>query len=168
MNRIFNLLPTVVVASGIAGWAMAQVNIRQREKQVAERAQVEMQSARQESERIARRLTGLLASADRVIISRRPESGPTVESVQDRTSIAHLSQIISRAEPTATGTWTLMMSDTVLNCIRGTETVLSLMPLGNVWKVSAGDLSGEFIVDDAAGAAMHRFLLSDAQPSVAP
>jgi hypothetical protein len=63
MNRIFNLLPTVVVASGIAGWAMAQVNIRQREKQVAERAQVEMQSARQESERIARRLTDLASAA---------------------------------------------------------------------------------------------------------
>jgi hypothetical protein len=42
------------------------------------------------------------------------------------------------------------------------------MPLGNVWKISAGDLSGEFIVDDAAGAAMHRFLLADAQPSFAP
>jgi multidrug efflux pump subunit AcrA (membrane-fusion protein) len=168
MNRIFNLLPTVVVASGIAGWAMAQVHSRQREAQVAERAQVEMQSARQESERIARRLTDLLASADRVIISRRPESGPTVESVQDRTSIAHLFKIISRAEPTATGTWTLMMSDTVLNCIRGTETVLSLMPLGNVWKVSAGDLSGEFIVDDAAGAAMDSFLRANLQPPVAP
>jgi short subunit dehydrogenase-like uncharacterized protein len=168
MHRIFNLLPTGVVASGIAGWALAQVNIRQREKQVAERAQVEMQSARQESERIARRLTDLLASADRVIISRRPESGPTVEYLQDRTSIDHLSQIISRAEPTATGTWTLMMSDTVLNCIRGTETVLSLMPLGNVWKVSAGDLSGEFIVDDAAGAAMDSFLRANLQPPVAP
>ena len=168
MNRIFTLLPTVVVASGIAGWAMAQVNIRQREKLAADRAHVEMQSARQKSEQIARRLTELLASADRVIISRHPESGPTVESVQDRPSIAHLSQIISRAEPTATGTWTLMMSDTVLNCIRGTETVLSLMPMGKVWKVSAGDLSGEFIVDDVTGAAVHSFLLADAQPSVAP
>lgn len=168
MNRFLTLLPTVVVASGIAGWAMAQVNIRQREKQVAERARVEMQSARQESERIARRLTDLLASADRVIISRRPESGPTVESVQDRTSIAHLSQIISRAEPTATSTWRLAIFDSELICFRGTETVLSMMPLGNVWKISAGDLSGEFIVDEAAGAAMSSFLAANLQPPVAP
>lgn len=167
MNRFLTLLPTVVVASGIAGWAMAQVNIRQREKQVAERAQVEMQAARQESERIARRLADLLASADRVIISRRTESGPTVESVQDRTSIAHLFEIISRAEPTATSTWTFMMSDSELNCFRGTESVLSLMPMGKVWKVSAGDLSGEVRVDEAAGAAMASFLWANAQPPVA-
>ncbi len=168
MNRIFNLLPTVVVASGIAGWAMAQVNIRQREKQVAERARVEMQSARQESERIARRLTDLLASADRVIISRRPESGPTVESVQDRPSIDHLSQIISRAEPTATNTWRLAIFDSELICFRGTETVLSIMPMDNVWRISAGDLWGEFRIDEAAGAAMDSFLRANLQPPVAP
>ena len=168
MNRFLTLLPTVVVASGIAGWAMAQVNIRQREEQVAERAQVEMQSARQDSERIASRLTDLLASADRVIISRRPESGPTVESVQDRTSIAHLFKIISRAELTATNTWRLAIFDSELICFRCTESVLSLMPMGKVWKVSAGDLSGEFIVDEAAGAAMDRFRVANAQPPVAP
>ena len=168
MNRFLTLLPTVVVASGIAGWAMAQVNIRQREEQVAERAQVEMQSARQESERIARRLTDLLASADRVIISRRPESGPTVESFQDRTSIAHLFKIISRAEPTATSTWTLMMSDSELNCFRGTKTVLSIMPMGDLWRISAGDLFDEFSIDEAARAAMASFLWANAQPPVAP
>jgi hypothetical protein len=43
-----------------------------------------------------------------------------------------------------------------------------MMPLGNVWKVSAGDLSGEFIVDDAAGAAMDSFLRANLQPQVAP
>ena len=167
MNRIFNLLPTVVVASGIAGWAMAQVNIRQREKQVPERAQVEMQSARQESERIARRLTDLLASADRVIISRRPESGSTVEYLQDRTSIAKVSQVISRAALTASK-WSLWISDTDIKCFRGPEQILWMMPLGNVWKISAGDLSGEFIVDEAAGAAMSSFLAANLQPSVAP
>jgi hypothetical protein len=168
MNRFLTLLPTVVVASGIAGWAMAQVNIRQREKQVAERAQVEMQAARQESERLARRLTDLLASADRVIISRRPESGPTVESVQDRTSIAHLFKIISRAELTATNTWRLAVFDSELICFRGTKTVLSIMPMDNVWRISAGDLWGEFRIDEAAGAAMSSFLWANAQPPVAP
>jgi hypothetical protein len=166
MNRFLTLLPTVVVASGIAGWAMAQVNIRQREKQVAERAQVEMQSARQESERLARRLTDLLASADRVIISRRPESGPTLESLQNATSVAHLSQVISRAALTASK-WSLWMSDTDIKCFRGPEQILWMMPLGNVWRISAGDLSGEFIVDEAAGAAMDRFLVANAQPPVA-
>ena len=145
---------------------MAQVNIRQREKQVAERAQVEMQSARQESERLARRLTDLLASADRVIISRRPESGPTLESLQNATSVAHLSQVISRAALTASK-WSLWMSDTDIKCFRGPEQILWMMPLGNVWRISAGDLSGEFIVDEAAGAAMDRFLVANAQPPVA-
>jgi hypothetical protein len=168
MNRIFNLLPTVVVASGIAGWAMAQVNIRQREKQVAERAQVEMQSARQESERIARRLTDLLASADRVIISRRPGSGPTLESLQNATSVAHLSQVISRAALTASKRWSLWSSDTDIKCFRGPEQILWMMPLGNVWKISAGDLSGEFSVDEAAGAAMASFIRANLQPPVAP
>lgn len=168
MNRFLTLLPTVVVASGIAGWAMAQVNIRQREKQVAERAQVEMQAARQESERLARRLTDLLASADRVIISRRPESGPTVESVQDRTSIAHLFKIISRAELTATNKFRLMIFDSELICFRGTEIVLSIMPMGDLWRISAGDLFDEFRIDEAARAAMASFLWANAQPPVAP
>ena len=168
MNRFLTLLPTVVVASGIAGWAMAQVNIRQREKQVAERAQVEMQAARQESERLARRLTDLLASADRVIISRRPESGPTVESVQDRTSIAHLFKIISRAELTATNKFRLMIFDSELICFRGTEKVLSIMPMGDLWRISAGDLFDEFRIDEAARAAMASFLWANAQPPVAP
>lgn len=168
MNRIFTVLPTVVVASGIAGWAMAQVHIRQREEQVAESAHVEMQAARQKSEQIARRLTELLASADRVIISRRLESGPNLDSLQGRTSLAQLSQIISRAELTATNTWTLIMSDSVLNCFRGTENVLCLMPMGKVWKVSAGGLSGEFNVDEATGAAMDSFLRANSQPPVAP
>ena len=167
MNRFLTLLPTVVVASGIAGWAMAQVNIRQREKQVAERAQVEMQAARQESERLARRLTDLLASADRVIISRRPESGPALESLQNATSVAHLSQVISRAALTASK-WSLWMSDTAINCFRGPEQILWMMPLGNGWKISAGDLSGEFRVDEATGAAMASFLWANAQPPVAP
>jgi hypothetical protein len=168
MNRFLTLLPTVVVASGIAGWAMAQVNIRQREKQVAERAQVEMQSARQESERLARRLADLLASADRVIISRRTESGPTVESVQDRTSIAHLFKIISRAELTATNKFRLMIFDSELICFRGTEKVLSIMPMGDLWRISAGDLFDEFRIDEAARAAMASFLWANAQPPVAP
>jgi hypothetical protein len=125
-----------------------------------------MQSARQESERIARRLTDLLASADRVIISRRPESGPTLESLQNATSVAHLSQVISRAALTASK-WSLWMSDTDIKCFRGPEQILWMMPLGNVWRISAGDLSGEFIVDEAAGAAMDRFLVANAQPPVA-
>jgi hypothetical protein len=168
MNRIFTVLPTVVVASGIAGMAMAQVHIRQRQEQAAERAQVEMQSARQKSERIARRLTDLLANADRVIISRRPESGPTVESVQDRPSIANLSQVISRAALTATHRWSLLISDTQIKCFRGPEEILWMMPLGNVWKIGAGDLSGDFAVDEATGAAMASFLRANSQPPVAP
>lgn len=91
-----------------------------------------------------------------------------MEFFQNRTSIAHLSQIISRAELTATNTWTLMISDSELICFRGAERVLSVMPVGKVWKIGAGDLSGEFIVDEAAGAAMDSFLRANSQPPVAP
>lgn len=160
MKRIFAVLPAVAVASGIAGWAVARAHFTER---VEERARVETQAVRMESERIVRRLAGLLATADRVVVTRRPERGGNVESVQAQAWIAQLGQIVGHAEITAQKTWSFWVSDTELACYRGTEKTLWLMPVGNVWKISAGDRSGEFIVNEAAGAALDA-LLREAPP----
>ena len=160
MKRIFAVLPTVVVVSGIAGWAVARTNLAGR---VEERARIETQAVRMESERTSRRLVDLLASADRVIVSRRPESGGNVESAQAHGWVSRLAQIVGRAEITARNTWSLWVSDTDLTCYRGSEKILWMMPLGRVWKISAGDRSGDFIVNEAAGAAIDA-LLREAPP----
>lgn len=160
MKRIFVVLPSVAVASGIAGWAVARAHFTER---VEERARVETQAVRMESQRIVRRLSELLATADRVVVSRRPESGGNVESVQAQAWTARLGQIVGRAEIAAQKTWSFWVSDTELTCYRGTEKILWMMPVGKVWKISAGDRSGEFIVNEAAGAAMDA-LLREAPP----
>ena len=160
MKRIFAALPTVIVASGIAGWAVARADFTDR---VEERARSETQAGRMDSQRVARSLLDQLARADRVVISRRPENGGYLDSVQDRAWISQLTQLIGRAEFTTQRTWSLWVSDTALTCYRGTEKVLWLMPLGRAWKISAQGLSGEVIVSDADGAAMAA-LFREAQP----
>lgn len=160
MKRIFAVLPTVVVAAGIAGWAVARANFADR---VEERARAETQAVRLESQRVARHLVEQLSGADRVVLSRWPEKGRVVESVQDRAWISRLAQILEGAEFTSQRGAALWVSDTGITCYHGVEPVLTLVPLGNIWKVTAGKLSAEFVVDDADNAAMTA-LVRDAQP----
>jgi len=158
MKRIFAVLPTLVVASGIAGWAVARANFTDR---VQER--VETQAVRMESERVARLLVEQLSGADRAVLSRWPEKGGKLESVQDQAWVSRFAEIIGRAEFGSQRPPALWMSDTSITCYHGTESVLSLMPLDNVWIVTAGKRSAEFTVSDADGAAMTA-LFREAQP----
>jgi len=105
----------------------------------------------------------LLASADRVIVSRRPESGVNDESIHAQAWVARLAQIIGNAEFTAQNSWSFWGFGHRVRRDRGTEKVLWVMPLGRVWKISARDRSGEFIVNEAAGTAIDA-LLREAPP----